>query len=354
MKSHHSRVSSKHGLLPGSPVYIGSKKPNPTQIKAFRYNQAVFESLPDVNAAQIQQTIQDGYHIWLDVCGMAEEQLIVDLCQSLSLHPLMIEDILNTHQRPKLEVIGHYVYTVLKLINSEPKHFNYQTEQISLINCEQMIITVRESNRYKFEHLYQRFSKEHALIHGQGSDFLMYLIIDAIVDDYFHYVEATADQLDDIENKLIFDSNQLNLQTLYTAKRRTTTLRKVISPLRDVVHLLLAEHTEQKQDPFHLYYRDLHDHCVRLLEQVDLHREISSNMLDIYLSIQNNRMNETMKVLTLFASIFIPLSFIASLYGMNFDYMPELKWRYGYPIILGLMTLVVIAMLAYFKRRRIL
>ena len=353
MKAHHTRVSSKHGMLPGSAVYVGSRTPNPTKMTAYVYSRQKFETLTDVNIKQIQEALKNDCHIWIDICGLADTQSIVNLCRSLSIHPLIIEDVLNTHQRPKMEAIDKDIHITLKLLDVDKEQCNYQTEQISLINRSNLLISIRESELYDFKHLYQRFSEEYALVHAHESNFLMYLVIDTVVDDYFRFIEATGDQLEQMENNLIQDPDQLNLKTLYTVKRRTTTLRKILSPLRDVIHLLLSEHPQEIHETYNIYYRDLYDHCNRLLEQVDLHREISSSMLDIYLSIQNNRMNETMKVLTLFASIFIPLGFIASVYGMNFTYMPELRWHYSYPVVLLCMLTLAIGMLIYFKHKRI-
>ncbi|HAT7848055.1 TPA: magnesium/cobalt transporter CorA, partial [Legionella pneumophila] len=184
-------------------------------------------------------------------------------------------------------------------------------------------------------------------------DYLTYLIMDYIVDDYFNFVETSAQLLETLEDQLINKPETIKLQALYTIKRRTITLRKIIPPLRDIVHLLLTDDGGLINKKYNLYFRDLYDHCIRLVESIDLHREMSASMLDIYLSTINNRMNESMKILTLFASIFIPLSFIAGVYGMNFKFMPELDWRYGYPLILVTMVLLAILMLYFFKRKKL-
>ena len=266
---------------------------------------------------------------------------------------MVIEDLLNTKQRPKLDVVDDYFFIVFKLLETPADQLTYNTEQFSMLIKQNLLLTFRESDTYDLTSLYKRLSADHSLVREQGSDYMTYLIMDYIVDDYFNFVEATSLLLEKIEDQLIKKPESIHLQSLYTIKRRTLTLRKTIAPLRDIVHLLLANHGELINERYHLYFRDLHDHCIRLVESIDLHREMSSGMLDIYLSTLNNRMNETMKILTMFASIFIPLTFIVGVYGMNFKFMPELNWRYGYPLILVGMTFLAVLMLYYFKRKKL-
>ncbi|MFI4955567.1 MAG: magnesium/cobalt transporter CorA, partial [Gammaproteobacteria bacterium] len=244
-------------------------------------------------------------------------------------------------------------FIVFKLLEHPAENATYTTEQFCLLVKQNLLLTFRESNTYDLSSIYKHLSTAHSLVREQGSDYLTYLIMDYIVDDYFNFVEATEVLLEEIEDQLIKNPESIQLPSLYTIKRRTLTLRKTIAPMRDIVHLLLDDHGELINKRYYLYFRDLHDHCIRLVESIDLHREISSNMLDIYLSTLNNRMSQTMKILTMFASIFIPLTFIVGVYGMNFKNMPELSWQYGYPTVIIGMVLLAGTMLFYFKRKKL-
>lgn len=350
---HHRLVSAKKGLLPGTAVYVGENPPRSTQVKTHIYSSESYRTQEGFHPAEIHEAIKQGFHVWLDICGLENIDLIAALGKDFNIHPLIIEDLLNTHQRPKLDVIEDYRYIVVKLLNGQIRHHTYGSEQFSLIIKQNLLITARESSDYDFHGLYKRLASEHSLVREHGSDYLMYLIIDTIIDDYFHFVEETAKQLETLEEFLIHNPEELKLSDLYSVKRRTITMRTTLTPLRDVIHLLMTDQGHLTSHKYHLYYRDLYDHCLRLVEQIDLNREMTTSMLDIYLSSQNNRMNETMKILTMFASIFIPLSFIASVYGMNFRYMPELDYRYAYPLVILGMGCLVGVMLYYFKKKKL-
>ncbi|KGP64294.1 magnesium transporter [Legionella norrlandica] len=353
MSNHKKEASAKTGLLPGTAVYVGEQPPQPTQVLIHIYDKFHYKVLELFDEQQVKEAFDAGKNIWIDISGLADIEKITKICSFYSIHPLIIEDLLNTKQRPKVDVIEDSIFVVFKLLQSSSDLLTYNTEQFSLIIKHKLLLTFRESPRYNLSTLYHRLNGTHSLTREHGSDYLTYLIMDYIVDDYFNFVEATAELLETLEEQLINKPETIKLRTLYTIKRRTITLRKTIPPLRDIVHLLLTDDSGLINKKYSLYFLDLHDHCIRLVESIDLHREMSASMLDIYLSTINNRMNESMKILTLFASIFIPLSFIAGVYGMNFKFMPELDWRYGYPLILGTMVLLAIIMLYFFKRKKL-
>lgn len=353
MSNHKKQASAKTGLLPGTAVYIGEHPPQPTQIMIHIYDKHHYKMADTFDVQLIKEAQEAGQNVWVDISGLADIEKITKICALYNIHPLVIEDLLNTKQRPKLDIVDDYIFVVFKLLQSPPNHLTYSTEQFSLIIKHQLLLTFRESPKYNLSSIYQRLNGEHSLTREHGSDYLTYLIMDYIVDDYFNFVESSAQLLESLEEQLINNPETIKLRTLYTIKRRTITLRKTIPPLRDIVHLLLTDDRGLVNKKYSLYFRDLYDHCIRLVESIDLHREMSANMLDIYLSTINNRMNESMKILTLFASIFIPLSFIAGIYGMNFKFMPELDWRYGYPFILGSMILLALLMLYFFKRKKL-
>lgn len=353
MKKHKKHASSKTGLLPGTAVYVGEQPPKPTHIRIHIYNSQSYELLNEFHSEKINNALNSGKHVWIDVSGLEDNKKITQICTEYKIHPLVIEDLLNTHQRPKLDLVDDYLFVVFQLLETPLGQLTYTTEQISLLIKKNLLMTFRESDSYDLSSIYKRLSMEHSLTREHGSDYLTYLLMDYIVDDYFNFVEETGIALEEIEDQLIKKPETIELQSLYTNKRRTITLRKTIAPLRDIVHLLLTDDGGLIDDRYNLYFRDLYDHSIRLVESIDLHREMSASMLDIYLSTLNNRMNETMKILTMFASIFIPLTFIAGVYGMNFEFMPELGWRYGYPTVMVGMLFLAVVMLYYFKRKKL-
>lgn len=353
MSAHKKVSSAKTGLLPGTPVYVGENPPQPTDLIVHIYDSKSYRTINTFDVQEIRTAIENKNHVWIDVAGLQNSELITQIGHEFNIHPLIMEDLLNTRQRPKLDIVEDFLFIVFKLLESPTDELTYTTEQFSLLMKKNLLLTFRESNNYDLSSIYKRLSAEHSLVRDQGCDYMTYLIMDYIVDDYFNFVEETAQLLETIEDQLIKKPETIELQSLYTIKRRTLTLRKTIAPLRDIVHLLVADHRDYIDDRYELYFSDLHDHCIRLVESIDLHREMSASMLDIYLSTLNNRMNETMKVLTMFASIFIPLTFIVGIYGMNFKFMPELEWRYGYPMVMGGMLLLVLIMLAYFKKKKL-
>lgn len=354
MTKFRRKSSAKIGMLPGSAVYVGDKEPLATQVSVHVFDANSYTRHDQLNAAHIRAALAAHQNVWVDVHGLSDSGTISDWCNEFHIHPLIVEDILNTHQRPKLDILDDSLFIVLQLLDTSGDQVTYQREQFSMLLRQNLLLTFRESSRFNLSPLYERLKNAHSLVCQHSMEYLTYLIMDNIVDEYFNFVEETEKKLGEIEDIIIINPSAISLRELYTIKRRTMTLRKIIAPMRDIVHLLITEHGRLINSNYYLYYRDLHDHSIRLVELIDLHREMSTGMLEIYLSAVNNHMNETMKILTLFASLFIPLSFIAGVYGMNFQFMPELKWRYGYPAILTVMILLAMLMFYFFKRKKLL
>lgn len=354
MDIHHQHASSKKGLLPGTAVYIGKRPPKPTCYQVYIYDEQTYQLHKIYDAEVANKAIEEGAHVWIDICGLADISAIESILNGFQVHPLIIEDIFNTRQRPKLDAINDYLFLVVKLLQLKNQDkLGFGSEQLSLIMKQNLLISIRETNSYDFSSLYSKLRVEPSLVRQKGSDYLIYLLLDTIIDDYFRFVEHTGNQLQDIETQLLEGTEQVQIHQLYTLKRQTIIMRKTIAPIRDIIHLLIKESDNRTLKKFELYLLDLHDHCIRLLEEIDLQRELTNSLLDMYLSIQNNRMNETMKTLTIFASLFIPLTFIAGVYGMNFEFMPELKWKYSYPAVLLIMGIIAGLMLYHFKRKKL-
>lgn len=344
----------KVGLPPGSPVYVGDKPAQPTVFQAHIFDKSFYQYVMQPDLADIAKAVQNNQQVWLDLHGLDNIPLINALADIFAIHPLVIEDILNTKQRPKLDILPEGLFIVFKLLKAHNELSLNEDEQFSLIIKKNLLITFRESDCFKFTLQYDRLRIEHSIVREHDVDYLMYLLIDSIVDNYLHIVDHAEGELDSMEETIIHYPDKISLSHLYAIKRRNMTLRKTIAPLRDIVHLFLTNHAQLINPNYLIYYRDLHDHCLRLVELINLHHEMTTDMQEIYLSTLNTRMNETMKVLTLFASLFIPLTFISGVYGMNFHYMPELEWHYGYPTVLSFMAVLAGGMLFYFRRKKLI
>ncbi|KTC88097.1 MULTISPECIES: magnesium/cobalt transporter CorA [Legionella] len=355
MYLHKKKPSAKFGMPPGSLLYIGENPPNPTKLSIHIYDSDSYQNTESFEPELIHKALAKNQHVWIDVSGLADTQLITEICTEFDIHSLIIEDIFNTHQRPKLDELEDCLFFVFRLLNSPPTRVTYCTEQFCMVLKKNLLLTFRESNNYDLTPINQHLSSStEPTTREQGSStYLSYLIIDNLVDSYFSFVESSDETLDSIENLLIKNPSSIHLPELYTLKRRTFTMRKIIAPLRDIIHVLVLENKFSFNPKNLLYYHDLLDHTSRLLESIDLQRETITGILEMYISTVNTRMNETIKVLTIFASLFIPLTFIAGIYGMNFVYMPELKWRYSYPAVLLVMLVIAILMIYYFKRKRL-
>lgn len=353
MAKYKKNLSKKTNFHENLAFYIGKNKPRSTKVRIHIYDAKTYKMIEGFDTTVIKKALAARKNVWVDIVGLADNVEISRLCVELGIHILVVEDILHTGQRPKIDVFNDYLFIVLKLLDIPKPNLRYTTEQFSILIKKHLLLTFRETNIHNLTGLYQRLSDEKSFIRTHACDFLTYLVMDNIVDDYFDFIDETTNRLEKLEDLLINKPEKLSLKELYAIKRQTLTLRKTLAPIRDVIHLILREHKQFIDKKYHIYYRDLYDHSIRLLETANLHHDMIAGMLDLHLSTMNNHMNESIKVLTLFASLFIPLSFITSVYGMNFKYMPELEWHYGYPGLLIFMLFLVIAMLYYFKRKKL-
>ncbi|MCW5589551.1 MAG: magnesium/cobalt transporter CorA [Legionellales bacterium] len=321
--------------------------------ESYRYNSQLCETIVINESTQFDQLfLANNEFLWLNL-STSEETLIQQLGTQLSIHELVIEDILHPSQRPKIEDFENYTFVTLKMPHREAapsRRISY--EQISIIILKNGLITFRECQDNTFDLIRQKLNKKNSRLRQSGSDTLLYLLLDTLVDRFMDITDDLSDEIDYLESVLVEEPTALSLSELYTIKRNMMGLRKSLMPLRDITSYLMHDNVEWINTKTLLFLRDCHDHVVRTLDNLDLLRDIVANMLDIYLSSMNNKMNEVMKVLAVFATIFIPLTFITSLYGMNFSYMPELKWHYGYFGVLGLMVLIVCCLIIFFKRKR--
>lgn len=350
MKPIIKKTSKTKGLPPGSLVYVGDKKTENPDISILDYNS---KDSKEIKCKKIEEcfSYKNKTSItWINIDGLNEE-IIPKIGEKFEIHPLVLEDILNTYQRPKIENYGKYIFIVLKMLILDENN-NVSIQQISFILSKNMVISFQEKKGDVFDSIRERIRNNKGRIRKRGSDYLVYSLLDSIVDNYFSILEKVSEKIEIIEDKLIENPEPETLQEIHRLKREMIFVRKSIWPLREVINSLYREESKIIKNTTHVFLRDLYDHTIQVIDTVESFRDMISGMLDIYMSSVSNKMNEVMKVLTIFAAIFIPLTFIAGVYGMNFHYMPELGYQIGYPLVLILMLLVGITLLIYFKRKK--
>jgi magnesium transporter len=346
------RRSRKAGLPPGSLVHIGDKKSERTKITIIDYDGESFQekeakSIEECCALKETPTVS-----WINVDGVHDSRLISDLGSRFGVHPLILEDIMTTAQRPKMEDMGDYIYIVVRMLDLVNKKKEVRSEQVSLILGRNFVMSFQESEGDVFDAVRDRIRSGKGRVRKQGPDYLAYALIDAIVDNYFFVLEKLGENVEEIEEALISNPDRETLHQIHAMKREMIYLRKSVWPLREVISGLERTESELVKDSTGIFLRDVYDHTIQVIDTVETYRDMLSGMLDIYLSSLSNRMNEVMKVLTIIATIFIPLTFIAGVYGMNFKFMPELEWRWGYFLVLAVMLALGVLMVILFKRRR--
>lgn len=291
---------------------------------------------------------------WINIDGLADLQLIRDFGELFNLHHLALEDVVNVHQRPKVEEYEDHAFIVTRIIHPAAP---VAGEQVSMFLGKGFLLTFQEKSGDCFDPVRERIRKRRGQICERAADYLAYALLDAMIDGYFPVLEEYGERLEDVESRLMSAATEHQVKEIHALKRDLLTLRRTIWPQREMVSVLARESTPYISDKTRVYLRDCYDHTIQLLDLLEMYRDIASGLIDIYLSSISARMNEIMKVLTIIATIFIPLGFIASLYGMNFDRrsplnMPELGWRFGYPFALTLMVVTAGFLLWYFYRKR--
>ncbi len=344
--------SVKTGLPPGSLVYIGDKKSEQATISVIEYDENSFNERSYTRISECFTFRNKPTVTWIDVNLVNRVDLIEKIGDCYGFHPLMLEDILNTDQRPKFEDFGEYIYVVVRFISCNGGNNGIVSEQVSVVLGPNYVISFQESDLEVFNPLRERLEFGKGRLRKSGADYLAYALLDAIVDNYFAVLEKLGERIEDLEEKLIATPKPAVLKSMHSLKRDMIFLRKSIWPLREVISALERGDTALINEPTRIYLRDVYDHTIQVIDTLETFRDMISGMLDIYLSSVSNRLNEVMKVLTIIATIFIPLTFIAGVYGMNFKYMPELEWRWGYPAVMFVMLVVSVGMLVYFRRKR--
>ena len=344
------REESK-GLAPGSLVFIGNQKVENVRIRVIDYDKSNLNELQLDDIADSKAFKETNTVTWLNIDGLHDLEMMQELGNIFDLHPLLLEDILNTGQRPKLEEFDNCLFLSLKMIRYEKEKQVIVAEQLSMVIGNTYLITFQEQPGDVFEPVRDRIRKQKGRIRETGIDYLAYALMDTVVDNYISIIERLGEQIEDVEEEVLTDPNPLVMQKINTFKREMNYIRKSVRPLKEALLQLLKLDSELIKDNTIQFLKDLLDLITQATEAIDTYREMLSDQLNIYNSSISNRMNEIMKVLTIFAAIFIPLTFIAGIYGTNFEYLPELHFKYSYFIFWGFIIIVALTMLAFFKRK---
>jgi len=345
------KTSIKKGLPPESLIYTGDKKQK-TEIGLLDYNAKNYSEKTIKEIKECLPIKKISTVSWLNVVGLSSIEKIKKIGECFKIHPLVLEDILNVNQRPKIEDFGEYIFIVLKMIKFNKDKNKPEAEQISIIFSKNFIITFSESKGDAFNVIKQRLKNKEGLIRGRGTDYLVYVFIDIIIDFYFSILEKIGEEAEELEEQLLTNANLEKHHSIHHLKKDLFLLRKSAWPLREIINYLEKTESNLINKSSILYFRDIYDHTIQLIDTIETYREMATGLLDIYLSVANNKMNEVMKTLTIISTIFIPLTFITGLYGMNFKYMPELKEPLAYPIVLFVMVAIIVAMIFYFKKKK--
>ncbi|MBN2126281.1 MAG: magnesium/cobalt transporter CorA [Deltaproteobacteria bacterium] len=346
------KVSRKAGLPPGTLVHIGEKREEKPKITLIDYDE---ERLEERRLEKVEgvASFRDNQRVtWLNVDGVHDVGVIEAVGKAFDLHPLVLEDILNTDQRPKMDDFDDYLCIILKMLSYDEEESHLRVEQVSLVMGKGFVVSLQEAEGDVFNPVRERLRKSKGRIRKMGSDYLLYSLMDGVVDNYFAVLEKIGEEIEILEEELMEDPTPETSRTIHHLKRELIFLRKSVWPLREVISALERGESDLIQERTAVFYKDVYDHTIQVVDTIETFRDMVSGMIDVYLSSVSNRMNEVMKVLTIIATIFIPLTFIAGIYGMNFKYMPELEWHSGYLLVWVVMVLVALVMVIYFRRKK--
>lgn len=342
--------SRKTGLPPGTLVHIGEKKTDKVAITAFNYAGTRCDERQDVSLDALAPTTDESV-TWVDVGGVHKMEILESFGKQFQLHPLLLEDIANTDQRPKLDDYETYLFLVLKMLSVTNRQ-DIVAEQVSLVLGRNFVLSFQENGTDVFKPVRDRLRGGKGRLRQSKADYLLYALVDSIVDQYFAVLEVLGEKIEVLQDLVISDPNPETLRHIHALKRQLLYLRRAVWPLREALNNLSRSECPLLQEPTKVFFRDVYDHVIQIVDTIETLREMVSASLDIYLSSISYRLNAVMKVLTIITTIFMPLTFIVGIYGMNFEHMPELKWEWGYPAVWGLMVTVAVGMLLLFRKQR--
>lgn len=351
-RPHFLKKDRTLGLPPGTIPSSEGQKGEKVRITVFDYDENHIEEREVGVIEECYDFRDNSSTTWINIDGVHNTEIINKIDTHFGIHPLILEDIVQTGQRPKIDDFGNYLFILIKMVCWRPDYEDIEAEQVSLLVGSNYVISFQEKSGDVFGEIRDRIRKGKGRIRKMGADYLAYCLLDAVVDNYFLVLEK-FDEIESVLDERIVDgfSPEMSKQ-IHMTKRNLIFLKKQVWPLRDVISSMIRSESKLIQDTTDIYLRDLYEHTIQVMDSIESFREMLSGLHDVYLAMMSNRMNEVMKVLTMFSTIFIPLTFIVGVYGMNFDYMPELHWKWGYPGVLGFMFILVFSMIMYFRRKR--
>ena len=344
--------SSKAGLPPGTLVHVGEKKVESVRITFIDYDEQSFQEKQVTKIEECLKLKNTPTVSWINIDGIHDIELLEKLGKGFELHPLLLEDILSTGQRPKFEDYEKYIFIVLKMLSFSGENQSVEVEQVSLILGPNYVISFQERVGDVFDQVRDRIRNAKGRVRKMGPDYLAYSLIDAVVDNYFVILERFGEKIESMEEEVVGDPTEKTVQQIHSLKREMIALRKSIWPLRELIGGIQKSESSLINETTDVYLRDVYDHTIQIIDTIESFRDMVSGLLDIYLSSLSNKMNAVMKVLTIIATLFIPLTFVAGIYGMNFEYMPELKVRWAYGAVWLVMITIAVIMLFYFRRKK--
>ena len=346
------RSSKKAGMAPGSLVHVGDQKIEKAKLTLMNYEPARLEE-KELKNIEDSFAYKDSPPVsWINIAGLHDVDVIGKIGQHFDIHPLVLEDVVHTGQRPKVEDFEDYIYIVFKMLTFDTTTSHIHSEQVSLILGPHYLLSFQETGGDVFNFVRERIRKGRVRIRKSGPDYLAYALIDAVVDHYFMILEALGEKIENFEDQLHTDPTPETLQSIHHLKREMIFFRKQVWPIRELLNNLVKTESDLVREANKIFISDVYDHTIQVIDTIESFRDIISGMMDLYLSTVSNRMNEVMKVLTIMATIFIPLTFVAGIYGMNFKFMPELEWKWSYPVLWILLIGIFVSMLFYFKRKK--
>ncbi|MCF8277334.1 MAG: magnesium/cobalt transporter CorA [Flavobacteriales bacterium] len=350
-RKNHKRSSDKAGLPPGTLVLVGNHRDEPVTIELIDYSGDTYHDSEILDVTKLEESLSSSTVSWVNINGIHNTDAIAAIGKVYNIHNLVLEDILDTDHRPKVEPFEDYVFFTMKMMwfNDEDE---LEKEQISIVFGKPYVLCFQEKKGDIFNPIRERIRSDSGLIRRKGSDYLVYRLIDSVVDNYFIIIEKIEERVEDLEEAITADVDADHMRAIQHMKREIITLKRALLPLREAVSGLEKRVSDLVENENEKYFRDVYDHLIQIADNLESNREVLSGLMEMHLANLSNRMNNVMKVLTVIATIFIPLTFIAGVYGMNFENMPELHWKYGYYAVWAAMIAIFITMLAYFRRKK--
>lgn len=355
--SRRLRSGKKPGSAPGTVQHIGEQRLDEVQLTIHDYDESHIDEIAIKDVEESRTYLDDSSKTWLKVCGLHDIKKLKTIWSYFDLHPLMQEDIVNTTQRPKAELYENSMFFVLRMLSYSGDSGQLESEQVSIVLGKNYVLSFQESSQPLFGPVLDRLKFGNVRIRKRGVDYLAYALIDTIVDHYFKVLENLENRIEALEDELLNDPGEETFQYIHVLRRDLVFFRKMVWPLRDTLNTTIRDDSPFIEEQTNIFLRDVYDHVVQIIDNIENYRDITMGMHDTYMIHVSNKMNEVMKVLTIIATIFIPLTFIAGIYGMNFNTevspynMPELQWYWGYPAAIGAMVVLTIVMIVFFRRK---